>query len=185
MEKNGKPWQTKVWKTIKLSAMTETVTHTGFWLTQKQYTVKSMKHYGLVCMNVGGCEFIGFWFLWATKSKYMHLIKEIAIYAATKFPLVHSHYFDDLVCLLSVCNIVRIMCSTIKVSDEGQAARLLPYSLTSSSSVEYTPSASQRAPWSTKNPRALYPAVTHNPDLLKSSTLTFVWQVSFRPRPRQ
>lgn len=45
-------------KTIKLSAMTETVTHTGFWLTQKQYTVKSMKHYGLVCMNVGGCEFM-------------------------------------------------------------------------------------------------------------------------------
>lgn len=40
--------------------MTETVTHTGFWLTQKQYTVKSMKHYGLVWMNVGGSEFMGF-----------------------------------------------------------------------------------------------------------------------------
>lgn len=40
--------------------MTETVTHTGFWLTQKQYTVKPMKHYGLVCLNAGGCEFIGF-----------------------------------------------------------------------------------------------------------------------------
>lgn len=47
-------------KTIKLSAMTETVTHTGFWLTHKQYTVKSMKHHGPVCMNVGGWEFIGF-----------------------------------------------------------------------------------------------------------------------------
>lgn len=40
VEKNGKPWQSKVWKTIKLSAMTETVTHTGLWLTQKQCTVK-------------------------------------------------------------------------------------------------------------------------------------------------
>lgn len=40
VEKNGKPWQSKVWKTIKLSAMTETVTHTGLWLTRKQCTVK-------------------------------------------------------------------------------------------------------------------------------------------------
>ena len=60
--------------------MTETVTHTGFWLTLKQYTVKPMKHYGLVSMNVGGCKFIGFWFLCATKSKYTHLIHLCAIY---------------------------------------------------------------------------------------------------------
>lgn len=61
--------------------MTETVTHTGFWLTQKQYTVKSMKHYGLVWMNVGGSEFMGFCVYFAPKPppKYIHLINVFAI----------------------------------------------------------------------------------------------------------
>ena len=100
-------------KTIKLSAMTETVTHTGFWLTQKQYTVKPIRHYGLVCMDVRECEFIGFGFLCATKSKYIHLMNTFMTQPTFCSNRCSNPLITSLIWLYSMSVIV-IMCSIIK-----------------------------------------------------------------------
>lgn len=76
-----------------------------------------MKHYGLVCLNVGGCEFIGFR---VQQKEDMSLIHVWAIYGAANFPSgtcserLWLHLNFDMVCLSTVGNAAWIISSVVK-----------------------------------------------------------------------
>lgn len=153
--------------------------------------LKPMKHYG-PCLHERGWAWVyRFFFLCGTKSKYIRLIQLCAIYDATHCFLVTwapiSWDYSFALKTKCVCDIAGVTFCIIKAlymkashpHPRDVPSSFNPFSGIFSHNAHYQP---HNGPVKyKKNPRTLFPAVTQNPDLLKSSTLTFVWKSLIEP----